>query len=295
MQSMAPTAAAGAQGGGVEGAGRAMERHGASQEGIQQQVVVVGGRRSMATWKRDARQQQGGPPRAALLEAMRALDLRRICNVRVRHCREAYGVLVESLPLPSAPRPPASSYSPPAPLAPDAPVALLSPPPAAHSTAEPAVEWRLLYSGDCRPSDDLVRLGRDTQPQQPAGPTTPLLQDDTPPPTLPPAIILIHEATFEDEMAEDAVAKKHCTVSEAIDVGRRMDAHRIILTHFSQRYPTIPNLPAHLSSRVLVAFDMLSVSFNQLLQAPASVPVLHCLFPPEIDEDEENLVESEKP
>ena len=231
-------------------------------------------------WKRDAL--QVGPPRAALLEAMRALDLRRICNVRVRHCREAYGVLVESLPLP-APR----LASPTAPMALEAPMALSA---EAHSTAE-AVEWRLLYSGDCRPSDDLVRLGKDTQ-QQLTSPTK--LLRDTPPLTLPPATILIHEATFEDEMAEDAVAKKHCTVSEAIDVGRRMDAHRIILTHFSQRYPTIPNLPGHLSSRVLVAFDMLSVPFNQLLQAPASVPVLRCLFPPEIDEDEGNLVESEK-
>ena len=34
--------------------------------------------------------------------------------------------------------------------------------------------------------------------------------------------VLVHEATFEDSMADDARAKKHCTVSEAIDVGLRM-------------------------------------------------------------------------
>jgi len=50
---------------------------------------------------------------------------------------------------------------------------------------------------------------------------------------------LVHEATFENELREDAVLKKHCTVSEALQIGKKAKAKNIILTHFSQRYPRI--------------------------------------------------------
>ena len=200
---------------------------------------------------------------------MRALDLRRICNVRVRHCREAYGVLVESFHFRSEASFPhrADGAKHPWHFLPGC------------STAE-AVEWRLLYSGDCRPSDDLVRLGKDTQ-QQLTSPTK-LLRD-----TAADAATsdhLIHEATFEDEMAEDAVAEALCRM-EAIDVGRRMDAHRIILT----RKTALPDHSKPAGAPVLpsvVAFDVVG-AVQSTPQAPASVPVLRCLFPPEIDEDRE--------
>ena len=52
--------------------------------------------------------------------------------------------------------------------------------------------------------------------------------------------VLIHEATFDDELQGDAVAKNHSTTTEAIAIGRTMQAKRIILTHFSQRYQKIP-------------------------------------------------------
>ena len=52
--------------------------------------------------------------------------------------------------------------------------------------------------------------------------------------------MLLHEATFDDELQGDAEAKKHSTTSEAIGVGLAMGARRVILTHFSQRYQKIP-------------------------------------------------------
>ncbi|KAI0110380.1 hypothetical protein GGR51DRAFT_510981 [Nemania sp. FL0031] len=76
---------------------------------------------------------------------------------------------------------------------------------------------KVAYSGDCRPSDDFVKIGQGTT-------------------------LLIHESTFDDELQGDAIAKKHSTMSEAIDVGRRMGARRILLTHFSQRYQKVPNM-----------------------------------------------------
>ncbi|KAL1839949.1 hypothetical protein VTJ49DRAFT_993 [Mycothermus thermophilus] len=79
----------------------------------------------------------------------------------------------------------------------------------------PDTGLKIAYSGDCRPSAAFAALGRSTH-------------------------LLIHECTFEDELQGDALAKKHSTLSEALDVGRRMGARRILLTHFSQRYPKLP-------------------------------------------------------
>ncbi|KAF2301186.1 hypothetical protein GH714_020717 [Hevea brasiliensis] len=75
--------------------------------------------------------------------------------------------------------------------------------------------WKILYSGDTRPCPELVEASRG-------------------------ATVLIHEATFEDDLVEEAVARNHSTTKEAIEVGDSAGAYRIILTHFSQRYPKIP-------------------------------------------------------
>lgn len=74
---------------------------------------------------------------------------------------------------------------------------------------------KISYSGDCRPSKAFAAIGQDTT-------------------------VLIHEATFDDELSGDALAKKHCTTSEALEVGQAMKAKAVLLTHFSQRYQKIP-------------------------------------------------------
>merc|ERR1712238_586007 len=56
--------------------------------------------------------------------------------------------------------------------------------------------------------------------------------------------LLIHEATFEDGMEADAVLKRHSTVGEALQIGFKMNAKAVVLTHFSQRYPKIPPIGA---------------------------------------------------
>ncbi|KAI4146712.1 MAG: hypothetical protein L6R39_003357 [Caloplaca ligustica] len=77
--------------------------------------------------------------------------------------------------------------------------------------------FKFSYSGDCRPSKQFTRIGyRST--------------------------VLVHEATFEDDMQGDAEAKRHSTMREAICVAQAMKAKRLILTHFSQRYQKIPEL-----------------------------------------------------
>lgn len=76
---------------------------------------------------------------------------------------------------------------------------------------------KISYSGDCRPSQPFAKIGRDTT-------------------------VLIHEATFDDELEGDARAKKHSTTSEALGIGAQMNAKAVVLTHFSQRYQKIPVL-----------------------------------------------------
>jgi ribonuclease Z len=77
--------------------------------------------------------------------------------------------------------------------------------------------FKLTYSGDCRPSDKLVEIGQDST-------------------------VLLHEATFDDELIGDAMAKRHSTISEALGIAVKMKAKRVILTHFSQRYQKLPTM-----------------------------------------------------
>ena len=90
------------------------------------------------------------------------------------------------------------------------------------------------------------------------------------------------------------MAKKHSTMSEAIDVGRRMGARRIMLTHFSQRYQKIPSLDetmeikvdgevdgrekAKLDEVILVAFDYMRVKLGEFRKAQAFLPSIQRLL-----------------
>ena len=67
-----------------------------------------------------------------------------------------------------------------------------------------------------------------------------------------------------------------------------MNAYRLILTHFSQRYPSVPALPPNSIDYGLLAFDFMRVSFQDLLWAPAIMPALIEAFPPGGKDDNEN-------
>ncbi|KAL2928407.1 tRNAse Z TRZ4 mitochondrial [Bienertia sinuspersici] len=67
--------------------------------------------------------------------------------------------------------------------------------------------WKVVYSGDTRPCQELIEASRG-------------------------ATVLIHEMR--------PVARNHSTTKEAIEVGEAAGVYRLILTHFQQRYPKIP-------------------------------------------------------
>lgn len=99
---------------------------------------------------------------------------------------------------------------------------------------------RIIFSGDTRPAASLIAAGHGSQ-------------------------ILIHEATFCAALQDEAVAKRHSTVEEAIDVGRQMEVDFTLLSHISQRYAKI--IPPHqyaATPSVAIAVDLMSLSWAQM-------------------------------
>ncbi|MBS7634979.1 ribonuclease Z [Candidatus Bathyarchaeota archaeon] len=70
---------------------------------------------------------------------------------------------------------------------------------------------KIVYASDTRPSNRIVELARS-------------------------ADVLIHEATFSDEMVERAKEDGHSTPSEAAEVALKAGVKLLILTHISARY-----------------------------------------------------------
>jgi len=127
--------------------------------------------------------------------------------------------------------------------------------------------WKIVYSGDTRPCAQLAEIGRG-------------------------ATLLIHEATFEDGMAHEAVAKNHSTTSEALSSCSEMGAELVAMFHFSQRYPKIPVVEEATiaEERMGIAFDLMSTPLHLLPVLPRLLPSLHALFKEEDEEDESTLV-----
>jgi ribonuclease Z len=115
--------------------------------------------------------------------------------------------------------------------------------------------FKVSYSGDCRPSKRFIDIGQGST-------------------------VLIHEATFDDELQGDALAKKHCTTSEALDIGKQMNARRIVLTHFSQRYQKIPVMQNNEGKDqvAIVAFDYMRVKVGDIAKVEAFKPALMKLY-----------------
>ncbi|KAI1928829.1 hypothetical protein LOZ39_003386 [Ophidiomyces ophidiicola] len=109
--------------------------------------------------------------------------------------------------------------------------------PVSHCQGAKAVSFtfpsglKISYSGDCRPSEPFTRIGRDST-------------------------VLLHEATFEDDMVTDALAKRHSTLSEALMVGKEMRAKIIVLTHFSQRYREMPKIEKDKTTGFVPSFSL---------------------------------------
>lgn len=81
----------------------------------------------------------------------------------------------------------------------------------------PRPGMKIVYSGDTRPTKSLVKLAEN-------------------------ADLLIHEATFEDELLERAKEDGHSTPSQAAETAKKAKAKRLMLTHLSSRYKSAERL-----------------------------------------------------
>ncbi|XP_072932233.1 ribonuclease Z, mitochondrial isoform X3 [Epargyreus clarus] len=117
-------------------------------------------------------------------------------------------------------------------------------------------QHKITYSGDTIPCEALVKIGKKST-------------------------LLIHEATMEDELADEARLKMHSTTSQAISIGRDMEAKFTVLTHFSQRYARLPRLSAHIlhdNKRVGIAFDNMQITMGDLELLPHMYAPLQLMF-----------------
>ncbi|KAG2305966.1 hypothetical protein Bca4012_084806 [Brassica carinata] len=137
-----------------------------------------------------------------------------------------------------------------------------------NMTGDKIPGWKTVYSGDTRPCPQMVEASKG-------------------------ATVLIHEATFEDALVEEAVAKNHSTTKEAIDVGSSAGVYRIILTHFSQRYPKIPVIDESHMHNTCIGFDMMSINMADLHVLPKIVPYFKNLFRNVVVDDEDEGEEEE--
>lgn len=114
------------------------------------------------------------------------------------------------------------------------------------------------YSGDSRPLPEFAVLGHGVT-------------------------CLVHEATLEHDKQEEAIAKRHSTITEALDISKRMEAKSTILTHISQRYPKYPIITEQQANEmhernVIVAHDSMQVPISDIATLAAAQPRLRKLW-----------------
>jgi ribonuclease Z len=107
---------------------------------------------------------------------------------------------------------------------------------------KPRVGRRIVYSGDTRPSQRILRLAKG-------------------------ADLLIHEATFDDELLKRAKEDGHSTPSQAAETAKKAKVKRLILTHLSSRYKNPEPLleqARRIFSKVGVAEDFMEIELRLL-------------------------------
>ncbi|OII75721.1 hypothetical protein cand_029660 [Cryptosporidium andersoni] len=111
--------------------------------------------------------------------------------------------------------------------------------------------YSLVFSGDTKPCENVVNAARNCD-------------------------ILIHEATFGNEFAEEATRKLHSTFCGAVSSGYNSCSQITLLTHFSQRYPVTPFIEfnesilfRYFQEKTLFAIDLAIIPLNFVKDLPS--------------------------
>jgi ribonuclease Z len=76
------------------------------------------------------------------------------------------------------------------------------------------------------------------------------------------ADLLIHEATFDNELSERAAEKGHTTAGQAAEIALQSSVRKLVLTHISSRYPDAEILleqAREIFSETVLAYDLLEI------------------------------------
>lgn len=163
--------------------------------------------------------------------------------------------------------------------------------------------FKVSFSGDTRPNPKFAKCGYNSD-------------------------LLIHEASMDGNWIEEAIAKKHSTMIEAVAVSRNMNCPKLILTHFSTRYGISTNcvpraeleecaneLSTYLSENrsdlnifrtrsrseleledieIWFAYDLLSVRYGKIHTQEKVWPILKETFKPNNEVDIEKINEKKE-
>jgi ribonuclease Z len=130
--------------------------------------------------------------------------------------------------------------------------------------------FKLVFSGDCRPSEALTLVGRDCD-------------------------LLIHESTFDNARFQEAITNNHSTMQEALSVSKAMNAKWTILTHFSARYAQISHIDDIDKHNVGFSFDFMYLNPSNINLINEINSLLKVLFRERLEENESkkaNLINS---
>ncbi len=122
--------------------------------------------------------------------------------------------------------------------------------------------FKLVFSGDCRPNNCLVKKGNDCD-------------------------LLIHECTFDNERCADAIRKNHCTIEEAVRVAQEMNAKQTVLTHFSARYGVLGHIDDVRAKNIGFSFDFMHLTPDNVEDVNNSTDLLKTLFKSAVEKNED--------
>jgi ribonuclease Z len=107
-------------------------------------------------------------------------------------------------------------------------------------TDPPRPGRRIIYSGDTSPNQSLVKISKK-------------------------ADLLIHEATFLNELSERAIEDGHTTAMQAAQLAKEADVDLLVLTHISSRYPdpdVVKDEAVKVFNNVIVAEDLMELEIQ---------------------------------
>jgi ribonuclease Z len=121
--------------------------------------------------------------------------------------------------------------------------------------------YKLVYSGDCRPTKLLSDIGKNCD-------------------------VLIHECTFDNSLLNDAITKLHSTIAEALEISKKTNSKWTVLNHFSLRYGRFAYFDDINQNNTAYSFDFMYLTPQNLESLMETNPFIKLIFKEAVEENE---------